>query len=73
MTPHGVDLGALCVAAGAQHARVEDSWALGPALAHAIARGGLQVVQVIADPERNRAQHAQVQDAVDAALGGLAG
>ena len=73
VTPHGVDLGVLCVAAGAQHARVEDSWALGPALAHAIARGGLQVVEVIVDPERNRAQHAQVQDAVDAALGGLSG
>jgi 2-succinyl-5-enolpyruvyl-6-hydroxy-3-cyclohexene-1-carboxylate synthase len=31
VTPHDVDLGELCVAAGAHHARVDDTWALGPA------------------------------------------
>ena len=45
-TPHEVDLGALCVAAGASHALVEEAWAFGPALEHAMARGGLQVVEV---------------------------
>ncbi len=71
-TPHEVNLEELCAAAGARHARVEEAWAFGPALEHAITRGGLQVVEVIVDPDRNRAQHTQVQDAVDAALSELA-
>jgi 2-succinyl-5-enolpyruvyl-6-hydroxy-3-cyclohexene-1-carboxylate synthase len=71
-TPHGVDLGALCVAAGAGHSRVEEAWAFAPALEHAIASDGVQVVEVMTDPERSRAQRVQIQDAVDAALSKLA-
>jgi 2-succinyl-5-enolpyruvyl-6-hydroxy-3-cyclohexene-1-carboxylate synthase len=70
-TPHDVNLEELCAAAGARHARVEEAWAFGPALEHAITRGGLQVVEVVVDPDRNRAQHTQVQDAVDGALAAL--
>lgn len=71
-TPHDVDLGDLCTAAGARHARVDEPWAFGPALAHAIGHPGLQVVEVVVDPDRSRAQRAQVHDAVAAALAGLA-
>ncbi len=71
-TPHDVDLGALCVAAGAGHARVEEAWAFAPALEHAMARDGVQVVEVTIDPERSRAQRVQIQAAVDAALAKLA-
>ncbi len=68
VTPHAVDLGALCGAAGVGHARVDEAWAFGPALDHAIRGGGLQVVEAVVDPDASRAQRAQVQDAVDAAL-----
>ena len=54
------------------HARVEEAWAFAPALEHAMARDGVQVVEVTIDPERSRAQRVQIQAAVDAALAKLA-
>jgi 2-succinyl-5-enolpyruvyl-6-hydroxy-3-cyclohexene-1-carboxylate synthase len=70
-TPHTVDLGTLCAAAGAAHTLVAEVSAFGPALEHAIARGGVHVFEVAVDPDRSRAQRVQVQDAVDAALSPL--
>jgi 2-succinyl-5-enolpyruvyl-6-hydroxy-3-cyclohexene-1-carboxylate synthase len=71
-TPHDVDLEELCAAAGVQHARVEAAWAFGPALDHAMRHSGFQVVEVIVDPDRDRAQRAQLTDQVDASLATLA-
>ncbi|MBI3648320.1 MAG: 2-succinyl-5-enolpyruvyl-6-hydroxy-3-cyclohexene-1-carboxylic-acid synthase, partial [Actinobacteria bacterium] len=72
VTPHGFeDFSALCATAGAGHTRVERSDELVPALDRAAASGGVTVVEVIVDPELNRARHGQVQAAVDAALQGL--
>jgi 2-succinyl-5-enolpyruvyl-6-hydroxy-3-cyclohexene-1-carboxylate synthase len=68
VTPHGVDLEQLCSAAGAGHARVERSSALVPALDTAAETGGLQVVQVSIDADRDRARRAELGEAVDAAL-----
>jgi 2-succinyl-5-enolpyruvyl-6-hydroxy-3-cyclohexene-1-carboxylate synthase len=72
VTPHAVDLGALCAAAGVGHARVDAAWAFGPALDHAIRGGGLRVVETVVDPDAGRIQRALVREAVDAALAELA-
>lgn len=70
-TPADVDLEELCAAAGARHARVEEAWALGPALEHAMSRGGFHVVEVIVDPGRDRIQRTLLADEVDGALAAL--
>ena len=67
-TPHGLDLGAICAAAGVGHERVERMRDLPPALERAHAERGVHVVEVPVDPDVNRIQHAQVQTAVDDAL-----
>ena len=67
-TPHELDLGAICTAAGAGHERVAQMSHFFDALKRATTAGGLRVVEVMVDPERNRAQHAEVQTAVDAVL-----
>lgn len=66
VTPHGVDLGAVCAAAGVAHERVERMSALGPALARS--HGGIRVIEVVVDAKRNRDQHAHVPVAVEVAL-----
>jgi 2-succinyl-5-enolpyruvyl-6-hydroxy-3-cyclohexene-1-carboxylate synthase len=71
-TPHDLDIGAICAAAGAGHALVGDVWAFEGALHHAESRGGLQVIEMATDPARSIAQRAEVQSAVDEALGHLA-
>jgi 2-succinyl-5-enolpyruvyl-6-hydroxy-3-cyclohexene-1-carboxylate synthase len=68
VTPSGVDLEQLCVAAGAGHTRVDRSSELVQALDEAAAAGGLQVVHVAIDADRDRARRAELREAVDAAI-----
>lgn len=67
-TPHGLDLRALCTAAGASHVRIERADELIPAVERAAAGGGVHVIEVPSDRTRNVERHAEVQAAVDAAL-----
>ena len=69
VTPHGVDLERLCSAAGAGHTRVGRSSELVPALDATAAAGGLHVVQVSIDADRDRARRTELREAVDAAIG----
>jgi len=67
-TPHGLDLGALARAAGAGHELVERGSEVGPAVARAIASGGVRVIEVTVDAEANRRHHDELHAAVDAAV-----
>jgi 2-succinyl-5-enolpyruvyl-6-hydroxy-3-cyclohexene-1-carboxylate synthase len=71
VTPHGVDLERLCSAAGAGHTRVERSSELVPTLDAAAAAGGLQVVQVSIDADRDRVRRAELHEAVNAAIASI--
>jgi 2-succinyl-5-enolpyruvyl-6-hydroxy-3-cyclohexene-1-carboxylate synthase len=68
VTPSGVDLEMLCRAAGAGHTHVDRSSAFVRALRDAEAIGGVQIVQVEIDAERDRARDAEVQAAAAAAI-----
>jgi len=68
VTPQGVDLEAVCTAAGAVHARIEHAHELIPAVERAASAGGVQVIEVPSDRERNVERHAEVQAEVAAAL-----
>jgi 2-succinyl-5-enolpyruvyl-6-hydroxy-3-cyclohexene-1-carboxylate synthase len=68
-TPHGLDLGAICRAGGAGHARVEQAADLIPAVERARETGGVHVVEVPIDRARNLELHAAVREAVASALG----
>ena len=72
-TPHGIDLAALTVAAGAGHRLVTRNRDLAPTLTAARAAGGLQVVEVRTERRRNAERHRAVAAVVAAAVEGLAG
>ncbi|MGH2636741.1 MAG: 2-succinyl-5-enolpyruvyl-6-hydroxy-3-cyclohexene-1-carboxylic-acid synthase, partial [Actinomycetota bacterium] len=61
-TPHDLDLGAVCSAAGAGHSRVERARDLLPALERGRAAGGVHVVEVVVDPALNVRRHAEVHE-----------
>ncbi len=61
MTPHATDIGAVCAAAGAGHERVERAAAFLPAVERAAREGGVRVVEVVVDPELNRARRGEVR------------
>lgn len=71
LTPHAVDIEQLCGAASAGHTCVERADDLIPAVGSASAAGGLHVVQVMIDAERDRARRAELRTAVADALHGL--
>jgi 2-succinyl-5-enolpyruvyl-6-hydroxy-3-cyclohexene-1-carboxylate synthase len=68
VTPHAVDLGAICGAAGAGHERLERASELLPALDRAAGAGGLRVVEVVVDAELGLRRRRELQEAVDVAL-----
>ncbi|HET6791768.1 MAG TPA: 2-succinyl-5-enolpyruvyl-6-hydroxy-3-cyclohexene-1-carboxylate synthase, partial [Actinomycetota bacterium] len=71
VTPHTVDIGGLCRAAGAGHERVERAPDLLPALDRAAGAGrGIRVVEVVVDAELGLRRRAELRSAVDAALAG---
>ena len=69
VTPHAVEIPVLCSAAGAGHTRVERADEVVPAIGSAFAVGGLQVVQVVIDAERDRSRRAEIRRAVATVLG----
>jgi 2-succinyl-5-enolpyruvyl-6-hydroxy-3-cyclohexene-1-carboxylate synthase len=68
LTPHGVDLGAVCAAVGVRHERVDHSDDFIPALERARTNGGIAVVEATIDVERQRRRRADLSSAIDAAL-----
>ncbi len=70
VTPHGLDLAALCAAAGAEHALVLRAEDVPLALERAAGAGGVWVVEVPIDREANARRHAELRTAVSTALGG---
>ena len=68
VTPHAVDIGALCGAAGAGHERAKRASELLPALDRAAGAGGLNVVEVVVDAELGRRRRDEMHEAVDTAL-----
>ena len=71
LTPHAIDIGGLCGAAGTGHERVERASDLVPALDRAAGAGGLNVVEVIVDAELGLRRRDELRDAVDAALAAM--
>ena len=67
-TPHGLDLGALCAAAGVSHVRIERPGDVASSLLRSSKDGGVRVVEVAVDRELNVRRHTDVQRTVDAAL-----
>lgn len=70
VTPHEVDIGKVCGAAGAGHERVERGPDLSPALDRAGGAGGLNVVEVMVDAELGLRRRRELRDAVGTALAG---
>jgi 2-succinyl-5-enolpyruvyl-6-hydroxy-3-cyclohexene-1-carboxylate synthase len=69
-TPHNRDLAAVAVAYGATVSRVVDATDLLPLVETALAAGGLHVVIVTTDRERNVVRHREIWDAAARALTG---
>jgi 2-succinyl-5-enolpyruvyl-6-hydroxy-3-cyclohexene-1-carboxylate synthase len=70
VTPHAVDLGGVCAAAGAGHEQVERASDLLPALDRAAGAGGLRVVEVVVDAELGLRRRRELGAAIDRALAG---
>jgi 2-succinyl-5-enolpyruvyl-6-hydroxy-3-cyclohexene-1-carboxylate synthase len=68
ITPHGLDLGALCAAAGAGYRRVERAADLVPCVEAARATGGVHLIEVPTAREENVRRHDEVLRSVDAVL-----
>lgn len=68
VTPHGIDIAAVCAAAGVGHERVEHGADVLPAVAGAAGAGGVRVVEVTVDPALSRARRDEVRAAVAVAL-----
>ena len=68
VTPHGTDLPKVCEAAGAGHELIREADALIPAIESAHAAGGVHVIEVPTDRDDNVRRHAEVHEAVAAAL-----
>lgn len=70
VTPHGLDLAKVADAAGAPYLLVDRAADLGPAVEKASDAGGVWIVEVPSDGERNVARHAEMNAAVADALSG---
>ncbi|HEX5938275.1 MAG TPA: 2-succinyl-5-enolpyruvyl-6-hydroxy-3-cyclohexene-1-carboxylic-acid synthase [Actinomycetota bacterium] len=70
VTPHGVDIGRLCAAAGAGHERIDRASDVLPALDRTAGAGGVRVVEVVVDAELGLRRRRELQDAVDRAVAG---
>jgi 2-succinyl-5-enolpyruvyl-6-hydroxy-3-cyclohexene-1-carboxylate synthase len=68
VTPHAVDIAALCAAAGAGHEQVERASDLLPALDRAAGAGGLRVVEVVVDAELGLRRRQDLRDEIDRVL-----
>jgi 2-succinyl-5-enolpyruvyl-6-hydroxy-3-cyclohexene-1-carboxylate synthase len=71
LTPHPASIGAVCEAAHAGHRVVRRAGELTAALERAIHDGGVQVIEVEIDPERDRARREQIRADVGDALARL--
>ena len=71
VTPHEVDIGEVCGAAGAGHERIERASDLLPALDRAAGAGGLNVVEVVVDAELGLRRRREMADVVDTALAAI--
>ena len=71
VTPHAVDIGGVCAAAGAGYERVERASDLLPALDRAAGAGrGIRVIEVMVDAELGLRRRTELRAAVDNALEG---
>jgi 2-succinyl-5-enolpyruvyl-6-hydroxy-3-cyclohexene-1-carboxylate synthase len=68
VTPHGLDLSTVAMAAGARHGLVERGADLGPTLIEASRSGGVWIVEVPSHRELNVARHLEVDAAVASAM-----
>ena len=68
VTPHEADVGGLTAAAGAAHRLVERAADLEPSLEAASRDGGLQIIEVVVDPERSVVRRSELRDAIASAL-----
>lgn len=68
VTAHPAKIAEVCAAAQVGHRRVDRSRDLVPALEHGARAGGVQVVEVSADPALQRRRRGEVRDVVSATL-----